>query len=144
MKMSNPVPQRIRPRFFQPTPRTAQVPKKETPEAADATLPLFDLSDSAVKKLMRTANKRGYVTHDQINSVLPSEEVSSERIEDVLTLFSESGVNVVDIEETSGEEEQREELEEETETESGELLEVQRAVPAKSETKELTERTDDP
>ena len=127
-----------------PTPRKAEVPKKETPEVPDTALPLLDLSDAAFKKLIRTAKKRGYVTHDQINSALPSEEVSSERIEDVLTLFSELGVNVVDAEEASDEEEQREELEEETEAESGELVEVQRAVPAKSETKEPTERTDDP
>jgi RNA polymerase primary sigma factor len=117
-----------------PTPRKAEVPKKETPEAPDTALPLLDLSDAAVKKLIRTAKKRGYVTHEQINSALPSEEASSERIEDILTLFSELGVNVVDAEEASDEEEQREELEEETEAESGELVEVQRAVSAKSET----------
>jgi RNA polymerase primary sigma factor len=127
-----------------PTPRKAEVPKKETPEAPDTALPLLDLSDAAVKKLIRTAKKRGYVTHEQINSALPSEEASSERIEDILTLFSELGVNVVDAEEASDDEEQREELEEETEAESGELVEVQRAVSAKSETKEPTERTDDP
>jgi RNA polymerase primary sigma factor len=115
-----------------PTPRKAEVPKKETPEAPDTALPLLDLSDAAVKKLIRTAKKRGYVTHEQINSALPSEEASSERIEDILTLFSELGVNVVDAEEASDEEEQREELEEETEAESGELVEVQRAVSAKS------------
>ena len=127
-----------------PTPRKAEVPKKEAPEVPDTALPLLDLSDAAVKKLIRTAKKRGYVTHEQINSALPSEEVSSERIEDILTLFSELGVNIVDAEEASDEEEQREELEEDTEAESGELVEVQRTVPAKSETKEPTERTDDP
>src|SRR5260221_1040809 len=49
--------------------------------------PLLGLSDAAVKKLIRTAKKRGYVTHDQINSVLPSEEVNSKQIEDVLAMF---------------------------------------------------------
>jgi RNA polymerase primary sigma factor len=77
--------------------------------------------------------------------VLFSEEVNSEQIEDVLAMFSEMGVNVVETEEASEEgEEQREEAEEETETEGGELVEVQQKVPAKSETKEPTERTDDP
>ena len=42
--------------------------------------PVLDLSNAAVKKLIRSAKKRGYVTHDQINSVLPSEEVNSEQI----------------------------------------------------------------
>jgi RNA polymerase primary sigma factor len=122
-----------------------EAPEKETPEAPDTPLPLLDLSDAAVKKLIRSAKKRGYVTHDQINSVLPSEEVNSEQIEDVLAMFSEMGVNVVETEETSEEgEEAREEADEEGESEGGDLVEVQQKVPAKSETKEPTERTDDP
>src|SRR6202048_996537 len=119
--------------------------EKEGAETPDTPLPLLDLSDAAVKKLIRTAKKRGYVTHDQINSVLPSEEVSSEQIEDVLAMFSEMGVNVVETEEASDEEEAREEADEEPEPEGGELVEVQqRAVVAKVETKEPTDRTDDP
>src|SRR5215468_1667608 len=122
-----------------------EAPEKEAPEAPDTPLPLLDLSDAAVKKLIRSAKKRGYVTHDQINSVLPSEEVNSEQIEDVLAMFSEMGVNVVETEESSEEgEEAREETDEEPESESGELVEVQQKVPAKSEAKEPTERTDDP
>src|SRR6185436_8311323 len=122
-----------------------QAPEREVAEASDRSLPLLDLSNEAVTKLVRAAKKRGYVTHDQINSVLPSEEVNSEQIEDVLAMFSEMGVNVVETEEASEEgEESREEPEEETESEGGELVEVQQKVPAKSETKEPTERTDDP
>jgi RNA polymerase primary sigma factor len=122
-----------------------EAPEKDAAEAPDTPLPLLDLSDAAVKKLIRTAKKRGYVTHDEINSVLPSEEVNSEQIEDVLAMFSEMGVNVVETEEASEEgEEPREEAEEEAESESGELIEVQQKVPAKSEAKEPTERTDDP
>jgi RNA polymerase primary sigma factor len=122
-----------------------EAPEKEATETPDTPLPLLDLSDAAVKKLIRSAKKRGYVTHDQINSVLPSEEVNSEQIEDVLAMFSEMGVNVVETEETSEEGDgQSEEAEEETESESGDLVEVQQKVPAKSETKEPTERTDDP
>src|SRR5262245_11877645 len=122
-----------------------EAPEKEAAEAPDTPLLLLDLSDAAVKKLIRTAKKRGYVTHDEINSVLPSEEVNSEQIEDDLAVLSEMGINVVETEEASEEgEEQREEPEEETESESGELVEVQQKVPAKSEAKEPTERTDDP
>src|SRR5262245_49664955 len=128
------------------TSRKEDLPEKETPESAPDR-PLLDLSDVAVKKLIRSAKKRGYVTHDQINSVLPSEEVNSEQIEDVLAMFSEMGINVVETEESSEEgEEAREESDEEAESESegGELVEVQQKVPAKAETKEPTERTDDP
>jgi RNA polymerase primary sigma factor len=122
-----------------------EAPEKETSEAPDTPLPLLDLSDAAVKKLIRSAKKRGYVTHDQINSVLPSEEVTSEQIEDVLAMFSEMGINVVETEEPAEEEAaEREEPEEEAEAESGELVEVQQKVPAKAETKEPAERTDDP
>src|SRR5437667_2063826 len=126
-----------------------EAPEKEASEAPDTPLPLLDLSDAAVKKLIRTAKKRGYVTHDQINSVLPSEEVNSEQIEDVLAMFSEMGVNVVETEGSSedGEEareETEEEADEEAESEGGELVEVQQKVPAKSAAKEPTERTDDP
>ncbi|MEA2855661.1 MAG: polymerase primary sigma factor, partial [Rhodospirillaceae bacterium] len=122
-----------------------EAPEKEVAEAADTPLPLLDLTDAAVKKLIRTAKKRGYVTHDQINSVMPSEEVNSEQIEDILAMFSEMGVNVVETEEAAEEgEEAREEPDEEPESESGELVEVQQKVPAKAETKEPTGRTDDP
>src|ERR1700721_3112832 len=86
---------------------------------------LRDSRYAAVKKLIRNAKKRGYVTHDQINSVLPSEEVNSEQIEDVLALFSEMGINVVETEEAEQEEgEKGEDAEDEPESE-GELVEVQ-------------------
>ena len=121
-----------------------EAPEKEMAETSDTPLPLLDLSDAAVKKLIRSAKRRGHVTHDQINSVLSSEEVNSEQIEDVLTMFSEMGVNVVETEEAEQEEEQREEPDEEPESADGELVEVQQKVPAKAETKEPTERIDDP
>ena len=125
--------------------KEGEAPEKEAPETADAPLPLLDLSDAAVKKMIKQAKKRGYVTYEQLNSVMPSEEVTSEQIEDVLAMMSEMGINVVETEETEaeGEEEAREEPEEE-EAESGELAEVAQKAPAKSEAKEPTERTDDP
>src|SRR5438552_10316809 len=126
------------------TPQKDKVPEKggsETPPDS----PLLDLADAAVKRLFRSAKKLGYVNPDQINSVFPSETVNSEQIEDVLAMFSEMGVKVVQSEEASEEgEETREEAEEETESEGGELVEVQQKVPAKAETKDPTGRTDDP
>ena len=121
----------------------AEAPQKEAAEASDTPLPLLDLSDAAVKKLIRTAKQRGYITHDQINSVLSSEEVNSEQIEDVLAMFSEMGVNVVEAEEPV-DEEQRDEPDQEPEAESGELIEVQQKVPVKLEVRAPAERTDDP
>jgi RNA polymerase primary sigma factor len=127
------------------TPKDPDAPEKETPETPDAPLPLLDLSDAAVKKMIKQAKKRGYVTYEQLNAVMPSEEVTSEKIEDILAMMNEMGINVVETEEAEAEEgeEAREEPEEE-ESESGELVEVTPKTPAKSEAKEPAERTDDP
>jgi RNA polymerase primary sigma factor len=108
--------------------------------------PLLDVSDAAVKKLIRNAKKRGYVTQDQINSVLPSEEVNSEQIEGVLALFNEMGINLVETEEGEpDEDEQREEAEEEDEANGGgAIIEAKRSALAKVEKAPPAERTDDP
>jgi RNA polymerase primary sigma factor len=126
-------------------PKDGETPEKDAPETPDVPLPLLDLSDAAVKKMIKQAKKRGYVTYEQLNSVMPSEEVTSEQIEDVLAMMSEMGINVVETEEAESDEEEgaREEPEEE-EAEGGELVEVTPKTPAKSEAKEPAERTDDP
>src|SRR6516225_2019403 len=118
------------------TPQKQDVPEK--PPLLPPDRPLLDLPDEAIKTLIRTARKHGYITHDQINAL--SKEINSEQIEDVLAMFSGMGINVVESQEASEEEEP----EEETESESAELVEVRRKVPVKSETKELIGRTDDP
>ena len=61
------------------TSQKEEVPKQEGPETPPDS-PLLDLSDAAVKKLIRSAKKRGYVTHDQVSALLSSEEVKSEQI----------------------------------------------------------------
>src|SRR6201995_2494414 len=61
--------------------------------------PLFDLSDAAVKRMIKLAKKRGFVTHDELNAVLPSEEVTSDQIEDIYAMLSEMGISVVESEE---------------------------------------------
>ena len=66
--------------------------------------PLIDMSDQAVKKLIKLAKKRGFVTLDEINAVLPQEEVSSDQIEDIYATFNEMGINVVETEEGTEEE----------------------------------------
>src|SRR5271155_500884 len=123
-----------------PKGKDGETPEPETP---DTPLPLLDLSDAAVKKMIKQAKKRGYVTYEQLNAVMPSEEVTSEKIEDILAMMNEMGINVVENEEAEAEGEEGEEAEEE-ESEGGELVEVAPKVPAKSEAKEPAERTDDP
>src|ERR1700751_2914394 len=85
------------------TKQKEEVPNKDGPETSPDRPPI-DLWDDAVKKLIRGAKKCGYVTYDQINALLPSEEVKSEQIEDILAMFSEMGVNVVETKEAEPEE----------------------------------------
>jgi RNA polymerase primary sigma factor len=133
-------PKVVRPGTATPQ-KESETPEKEGGETPDAPLPVLDLSDAAVKKMIKQAKKRGYVTYEQLNAVMPSEEVTSEKIEDVLAMMNEMGINVVETEETDSEDE--EEADEE-ESESGDLVEVAPKTPAKSETREPAERTDDP
>jgi RNA polymerase primary sigma factor len=102
--------------------------------------PLLDLSDAAVKKLIKTAKKRGYVTYEEINAVLPSEEVTSEQIEDIMAMFSDMGINVIDEDEVEEAEAESSETEEggEVATTTG------TAVANTSNAKSGSDRTDDP
>ena len=66
-------------------------------EAADG--PLMDMMTAAVKKMIQKSKERGYVTYDELNAVLPPEQMSSEQIEDTMALLSEMGINVIESEE---------------------------------------------
>src|ERR1700733_2642889 len=107
-------------------PKDAETPDKDGAEPAekDGPLPLLDLSDAAVKKMIKQAKKRGYVTYEQLNAVMPSEEVTSEKIEDILAMMNEMGINVVENEEAENDDEEGREEPEEEESESGEIVEV--------------------
>jgi len=61
--------------------------------------PVLDLSDTKVKKFLKDAKAKGYVTLEQLNKVLPEDELSSDRIEDTMAMLSEQGITVVDSEE---------------------------------------------
>ena len=127
-------------------PQKEEKPGTEGPESPPDR-PLLDLSDAAVKTLIRTAKRCGYVTHDQINALLALDEVNSEQIDNILAKFSEVGINVVESKEAQlGEELATREEPEEEETEGkNEIMEIrQPSLPAKSAVKGPTERTDDP
>src|ERR1700675_2764730 len=121
------------------TPQKEEMLEKEGPETPPDS-PLLDRSNASVKALVRAAKKRGYVTHDQINSLM--KEVNSEQIENVLAMFSEMGINVVESEEAETEEATEEAREEPEEEESeGELVGVARQTPAETKKSEPGERT---
>jgi RNA polymerase primary sigma factor len=103
------------------------------PEEQEADVSL-DMSQAAVKKMIADARERGYITYDQLNAVLPPDQASSEQIEDVMSMLSEMGINVIEDEEA-----------EEGET-GGELVETStsREVALVGATTETLDRTDDP
>ena len=124
----------------------AKKAEKEAPETEQSDGPILDLTDAEVKKLIKGAKARGYVTYDELNSILPSAEFSSEQIEDVMAQLSEMGINVVEHDEED------EEPEGDSGDDSAEEDEGPSRAVAKKEEKGVTtgntsssaDRTDDP
>jgi len=116
-------------------PGTGQAAEGETQER-DA--PLLDLSDAAVKRMIAKAKTRGYVTYEELNKVLPSEQVSSEQIEDTMAMLNEMGINVTEADEEADKDgEEKEEKDEEEKSTGGALVVTEG-------TKTTLDRTDDP
>jgi RNA polymerase primary sigma factor len=67
-----------------------------TEDSQDSAGSMLDMSQTAVKKMIATARARGYITYDELNEVLPPEQVTSEQIEDVMAMLSEMGINVIE------------------------------------------------
>src|SRR5579872_722301 len=119
--------------------KAADAPEKDAPEAPS---PLLDLSDAAVKKMIKQAKKRGFVTFDQLNEVLPSDTTSPEQIEDIMSMLSDMGINVTEADDADSEEEkQQEEADDDTDNE---LVEVTQKAVTEVKKSEPGERTDDP
>ncbi|GAA0644217.1 RNA polymerase sigma factor RpoD [Brevundimonas lenta] len=111
---------------------SAQTETQEAEVQSDG--PLLDLTDAGVKKFIKQAKARGYVTMEELNKVLPSEEVTPDAIEDTLAMLSEMGVNVVEAEEDA----------EQKEGEGGEVAERAETSVAETPAKAAYDRTDDP
>jgi len=99
----------------------------------------LDMSQAAIKKMIAEAKKRGFITYDQLNQALPPDQVSSEQIEDVMSMLSEMGINVI-------EDDEPEPGESDDEAEGGEVVDISgsRAVTVQSSEGEKLDRTDDP
>ena len=102
-------------------------------DVAEAAGPMLDMSQADVKKMVAKAKTRGYITYDELNRVLPSDQYSSDQIEEVLSLLSEMGVNVV---EADGEAE--------SEDADAPAKESGKEVVKAEEQKAEVDRTDDP
>ncbi|WP_170558092.1 RNA polymerase sigma factor RpoD [Ruegeria atlantica] len=96
----------------------------------------LDMSQAQVKKMIAEAREKGYITYDQLNQVLPPDQVSSEQIEDVMSMLSEMGINIIEDEEA--EEEENKGSTELTTTDSN------REVALSGAATEKLDRTDDP
>ncbi|MEL7017851.1 MAG: RNA polymerase sigma factor region1.1 domain-containing protein, partial [Pseudomonadota bacterium] len=116
------------------TKKTADKKDKAAADGADA--PILDLNDAAVKKMIKAAKARGYITYDELNEVLPSEQFTSEQIEDIMAKLSEMGINVTENEE---------EEEEETNTKAVAVKEGAKSnAVVTTNTSSGNDRTDDP
>jgi RNA polymerase primary sigma factor len=132
--MARPAKPTVKPQVTEAAPPPEETPSEPDVPEAGADSPLLDLNDAAVKRLIKLAKARGYVTLDELNSVLPSDEVTSDQIEDIYAMLTEMGITVVESEEES--ENIVAKVEEETSS-STELMKVEAPkLPA--------DRTDDP
>ncbi|MCC2975860.1 RNA polymerase sigma factor RpoD [Sphingomonas sp. PL-96] len=113
----------------------------DTMETGDA--PLIDLNEGSIKKLVARAKKRGYITVDQLNEMLPQDQMSSEQIEDIMAALNEMGVNVVENEE-AGEEGEAEQPAEDDSDDSSETQDDSAPAFEAVKKKETVDRTDDP
>src|ERR1700760_3483672 len=117
--------------------KAADAPEKDSP---DAPSPLLDLSDAAVKKMIKQAKKRGFVTFNQLNEVLPSDTTSPEQIEDIMSMLSDMGINVTEADEAEAEDEK----DDGDDDNDNELVEVTQKAVTEVKKSEPGERTDDP
>jgi len=116
---------------------------EEAPEAPAAEAPdgpLLDLSDAAVKKMIKSAKKRGYVTIDELNKVLPSDTTSPEQIEDIMSMLNDMGINVIETDEV----EEADDSDDDEKEEGTDVVERPSSAVATATKKEPTDRTDDP
>lgn len=119
------------------SPKVAKGASAEKDQVDAADRPLLDMSDSGVKKMIAAAKKRGYVTYDELNEVVPSDEVSSEKIEDIMSMLSEMGINVIEADDA-------EEVESGSEAGTDIATKTGTAVTAKPKPTTTLDRTDDP
>jgi len=116
--------------------------KKTAPEASDG--PLLDMNDATVKKFIKQAKARGFVTYDELNKVLPSDQNSSEQIEDIMSQLSEMGINVVESEDDVEEGEREQEAGEDSEDDGENRPATSKSTALATTTKDRYDRTDDP
>ena len=112
----------------------------DTADGGDA--PLIDLNEGSIKKLVARAKKRGYITVDQLNEMLPQDQFTTDQIEDVMSALSDMGVNVVENEDAGEDAEPEDDTPDEVDAAEGGDDSAPAFEAAKK--KEIIDRTDDP
>jgi RNA polymerase primary sigma factor len=120
----------------------AKVETQDTEDQDGGDAPLIDLNDASVKKLIARAKKRGTITIDELNEALPQDQMSSEQIEDVMSALNDMGVQIVEKEEGSDDDEADEP--EAASDDEVDPLDDGGPRPAAAVKKETVDRTDDP
>jgi len=130
--------------------QTATSPENHDDMAASAAdesgareRPLLDMAEEAIQAMIRRGRQRGFVTHGEISAALPSHEVASERIEDILVMLNEMGINTVEQDESESED-RASEPDRDDGARDGARVEVVRQVPAETKKPERDGRSDDP
>ena len=103
----------------------------------DASIPLLDLNQSSIKKLLSQAKSKGYLTYSELNETMPPGEMSSEQIEDIMTALSEMGITLIDSEDEQDDSQTKQESATEETEETKELV-------VASSASDALDRTDDP
>ncbi|MBM3468825.1 MAG: RNA polymerase sigma factor RpoD [Alphaproteobacteria bacterium] len=124
--------------------KSAQKPEKQDHSSQDAgreenDIPLMELSKSnpSLKRLIARGKERGYITYDELNETLPQNQLSSDQIDEAMTMIAEMGISIVDSDEVD-------ETLLEVEQPTPELADFETGFETEEETTESAGRTDDP
>src|SRR4051812_44794774 len=117
----------------------AKAPMAEVDPGESGDAPLIDLNEGTLKKLVARAKKRGYITVDQLNEMLPQDQMTSEQIEDVMSALNDMGINVVENEDAGEDAEPEDDTPDEVDAEKDDEPAFELA-----KKKEIIDRTDDP
>ncbi len=116
--------------------------KKKKNQSEDA--PLIDLNESSIKKMLAKAKRKGYITYDELNEALPSDQMSPDQIEDIQTAISEMGVQIVENDEDAQDDDDDNDNDVEEISSDDSDSDDSKHVPEKKKSTTTTERTDDP
>ena len=108
--------------------------KDDSSKKGEVNEGMGDMSQAAVKKMIAVARERGYITYDELNDVMPPDQVASEQIEDVMSMLSEMGINIIEADE----------VEDDGPTDVTVVANDAKEVTLAATGKETLDRTDDP